>query len=897
MTAKRQRPELLSPAGSPECIRAAIENGADAVYFGLDVGFNARARAVNFPVEQLGETMAELHRRGVKGYVTLNTLIFSDELPEVEALVRQIAAMGVDAVLVQDLGVARLIRAICPDLPMHASTQMTLTSSECIEVARQLGISRVVLPRELSIDEMREIHAGTSIELEAFVHGALCVAYSGQCLTSESLGGRSANRGQCAQACRLPYDLICDGEDVDLGEVKYLLSPQDLSAIEYSPDLIDAGIRSFKIEGRLKTPEYVANITRHYRQAIDTAMSGKPVVLTGSDKREMELSFSRGFSPGWLEGCEHKRLVPGLSSAKRGVYLGEITGLGRGVVKVNLASPIAKGDGIVFEGDRSTQNEQGGRVYHVRRRGQPIAGQVSIGEVELEFGRDSIDFTQLTVGQGVWKTDDPQLNIRLRKTFTTADAIRRQKVDFYVRAAVGEPLSIEASVGRSVRSEEDSPRRHEGTEKVAGLSESSEATQTTRKSSEIPNSLTKNQEPGTKNSSDSQPSTLNSQRATATSDSPLEAARKHPLTVDVLREQLSRLGNSPYELGDLQAEIVGGPMVPLSVLSGLRQTLIDELQRISQLPPERRISSEPVLPALRQMLPSRESATTQPVQLSIMCRSLAQLETALAAGEKELLADFGDIREYRDAVQLARRGQARLLIATPRIQKPGEIGIFRSMAKHEPDGFLVRNLAGMAFCSEAGIPFVADYTLNVTNELTAQFLIEQGASWLTSSYDLNRDQLLQLVESVPPQWLEVVIHQHMPMFHMEHCVFCAVLSPGTNKTNCGRPCDRHEVELRDRVGMEHPLKADVGCRNTLFNATPQSAAEIVSDLTRRGVRQFRVEFLNEGTGEMRMVISTYRDLLAGRITGQEVWTRLKAMNRVGVTRGTLEERRNPLAIL
>ena len=869
MTAKRHRPELLAPAGSPECIRAAVENGADAVYFGLDVGFNARARAVNFPVDQLGATMAELHRRGVKGYVTLNTLIFSDELPEVEALVRQIAATGVDAVLVQDLGVARLIRAICPDLPMHASTQMTLTSSECIEVARQLGISRVVLPRELSIDEMREIHAGTSIELEAFVHGALCVAYSGQCLTSESLGGRSANRGQCAQACRLPYDLICDGEDVDLGEVKYLLSPQDLSAIEYSPDLIDAGIRSFKIEGRLKTPEYVANITRHYRQAIDTAMSGKPVVLTGSDKREMELSFSRGFSPGWLEGCEHKRLVPGLSSAKRGVYLGEIVSLGRGVVKVNLASPIAKGDGIVFEGDRTTQNEQGGRVYHVRRRGQPIAGQVSVGEVELEFGRDSIDFSQLTVGQGIWKTDDPQLNIRLRKTFTTADAIRRQKVDFYVRAVVGEPLKI---VGRLEVSGERLEKEAEGQSLKVQV----------QKSLSVDQQLTINHQPSS---------------ATATSDAPLEQARKHPLTVDALREQLSRLGNSPYELGDLQAEIVGDPMVPLSVLSKVRQTLIDDLQRVSQLPPERRISSEPVLPALRKMLPSRESDATQPVQLSVMCRSLAQLETALAAGEKELLADLADIREYRDAVHHARQGHARLLIATPRIQKPGEIGIFRSMAKHEPDGFLVRNLAGMAFCSEAGIPFVADYTLNVTNELTAQFLIEQGASWLTSSYDLNRDQLLNLVNAVPPQWLEVVIHQHMPMFHMEHCVFCAVLSPGTNKTNCGRPCDRHEVELRDRVGMEHPLKADVGCRNTLFNATPQSAAEVVPDLIRRGVRQFRVEFLNEGTGEMRMVISTYRDLLAGRITGQEVWTRLKAMNRVGVTRGTLEERRNPLAIL
>lgn len=832
----RSRPELLAPAGSLECIRAAVENGADAVYFGLDVGFNARARAANFPVEQLPETMAELHRRGVKGYVTLNTLIFSDELPEVESLVRKIAEAGVDAVLVQDLGVARLIRAICPDLPMHASTQMTLTSAECIEVARQLGITRVVLPRELSIEEMQQIHAATSIELEAFVHGALCVAYSGQCLTSESLGGRSANRGQCAQACRLPYDVICDGEDVELGEQKYLLSPQDLSAIEYSPDLIDAGIKSFKIEGRLKTPEYVANITRHYRGAIDTAMAGQPVAITPADKREMELSFSRGFSPGWLEGNDHKRLVPGLSSAKRGVFLGQVVDTGRGAVRIQLASPVAKGDGLVFEGDRVAQTEQGGRVYGIRRRGLRVEGTVTSGLVDLEFARDAIDFDQLWVGQGVWKTDDPQLNSRLRKTFTGADPLRRVPVEFEVRAVVGEPLNIAARTD-------------------AGVSVS------------------------------------------VTSDQPLEAARKHPLTEEILREQLSRLGASPYELGQLRAEISGGPMVPLSVLSKLRQGLIEELLVRSGDPPVRRISSEPVLTALRQTLPPREAQAQEPVRLALLCRSIKQIDTALTAGERNLLADFQEIKEYSYAIDMARQAKARLLIATPRIQKPGEMGIFRVMAKAQPDGFLVRNLAGMAFCAEEQIPFVADYSLNVTNELTAQFLMDQGASWLTASYDLNRDQLLQLVESVPPQWLEVVIHQHMPMFHMEHCVFCAVLSPGTNKTNCGRPCDVHQVELRDRVGMEHPLKADVGCRNTLYNATPQSSAEVVADLIRRGIRQFRIEFLNDSPSEMRQVIRCYRDLLAGKTSGSEVWVTLEAMNRVGVTRGTLEERRNPLAIL
>jgi putative protease len=192
---------------------------------------------------------------------------------------------------------------------------------------------------------------------------------------------------------------------------------------------------------------------------------------------------------------------------------------------------------------------------------------------------------------------------------------------------------------------------------------------------------------------------------------------------------------------------------------------------------------------------------------------------------------------------------------------------------------------------------VCDYSLNAANQWTVDYLRSQGAGRVTVSYDLNRDQLLDLVGAVPPGWLEVVIHQHMPMFHMEHCVFCAVLSPGTNKTNCGRPCDVHAVKLRDRVGMEHVLHADVGCRNTLFNAVPQSAAEVVPTLLSKRIRSFRVELLAENADEAHSVIGLYRDLIAGRTTGKQVWQRLKASNRVGVTRGTLEERRNPLAIL
>jgi U32 family peptidase len=270
-------PELLAPAGSWDCAKAAVENGADAIYFGLE-RFNARMRAQNFTEAELPRLMEFLHRRGVKGYVTLNTLVFPNELAEAEQYLRTIITAGADAVIVQDVGICRLIRHLSPDFPIHASTQMTVTSAAGVEFARSLGCQLVVLARECSLKEINKIQTQLadrqiSLPLEVFVHGALCVAYSGQCLTSESLGGRSANRGECAQACRMPYELMADGKPVDLGDRRYLLSPQDLAGVDVLPDLIQTGVHCLKIEGRLKSPEYVANVTRVYRQAIDRAIA------------------------------------------------------------------------------------------------------------------------------------------------------------------------------------------------------------------------------------------------------------------------------------------------------------------------------------------------------------------------------------------------------------------------------------------------------------------------------------------------------------------------------------------------------------------------------------------------------------------------------------------------
>lgn len=834
-----RRAELLSPAGDWDCVRAAIENGADAIYFGLDCGFNARARAANFPAEDLPRLLETMHRQGVKGYVTLNTLVFSGELEDVARLIVQVARAGADAVLVQDLGVVRLIREICPSLPIHASTQMTLTSAECINAVAALGIERVVLARELSIREIRKIHERTKISLEAFVHGALCVAYSGQCLTSESLGGRSANRGQCAQACRLPYDLTCDGREVALGHVKYLLSPQDLAAHALVPELLEAGIDCFKIEGRLKTPEYVANITRHYRAVLDAALAGERKVLDRDEVEAMELSFSRGFAPGWLHGCDHKMLVPGLNSAKRGVVLGQVEAVRGSRVVVRLEASVATGDGVVFAGDRAAGEEQGGRVYQVFARGESVERAMPPQQVELAFQWHRLDLAAIHPGQAIWKTDDPRLTRRLRATFSSPDPVRRVPLDVRVAAAIGQPLRVEANSATGIR-------------------------------------------------------------VALQSDAPLEPARKHPLTEQLLREQFSRLGGSCFELRSLDAEIQGQPMAPLSVLGRLRHELRERLEveagRARALP----IVDERPLERLRAGERSGPDvsvdSSADPV-LRVLCRSLPQLESVLAEGIREVYVDFQDIREYRKAVARARAAEAAIFLATPRIQKPDEVGIFRVLLRHGADGILVRNLAGLAFHAAHAARVVADYALNAANPLTVAHLRQAGAERVTPSYDLNRQQLLELVSATCAVSLEVVIHQHMPMFHMEHCVFCAVLSPGTNKTNCGRPCDRHEVKLRDRIGMEHPLRADVGCRNTLFNAVPQSSAEVVPELLARGVRAFRVELLENGDVEIRRTVSLYRELLAGAVSGSDVWRELRAANRVGVTRGTLEPRRDPLAIV
>src|SRR6185295_8289811 len=317
-----RKPEVMSPAGYWPQLRAAIEAGADAVYFGLK-HFTARAK-VGFSLAELPEVMATLHRRGVRGYITFNTLVFNHELDEAARALAEIAEAGADALIIQDVGVVRMAREIVPDLEIHASTQMSVTSADGVRLAQSLGVSRVTLARELSLQEVRAIRETTDCELEIFVHGALCVAYSGQCFSSEAWGGRSANRGQCAQACRLPYEMIVDGEMKPLGDARYLLSPGDLYALHQVPEIVDIGVSALKIEGRYKDSDYVALTTRAYRLAVDDAWAGRAPRIDRAAELQLEQVYSRGLGPHFLTGTNHQAVVQGRAPRHRGVLMGRV---------------------------------------------------------------------------------------------------------------------------------------------------------------------------------------------------------------------------------------------------------------------------------------------------------------------------------------------------------------------------------------------------------------------------------------------------------------------------------------------------------------------------------------------------------------------------------------------
>ncbi len=829
---QRQDVELLAPAGDWDCMRAAVANGADAVFFGVEK-FNARARANNFRMDELPEIMAFLHSYGVKGFLTFNILVFENELEDARELIDACVDAGVDAVIVQDLGLVKMIREISPDFPIHGSTQMTITSPEAVEFTKPFNMERVVLGRENNLKQIQKIGEQARLPMEVFVHGALCVSYSGQCLTSEMWGGRSANRGECAQACRLPYDLIVDGEQKIMGDVTYLLSPKDLAAIDIMPQLIEAGVTSFKIEGRLKSPTYVANVVSKYRKAIDRYFDGDATPISNEDIRELQQSFSRGFTHGFLEGTNNKQLVDGTFPKSRGVYLGRVEKILRDGVVCRLEAPLKRGDGIVFDAGDPTQKEEGGRVYDLRRQGVKLEGEADeTWIVDIVAGRNDVNLKRVHVGDKIWKTNDPALDKRMRQTYETDKPYRVFPVHVKAIGHAGQPLvTYWTDVQKGV---------------------------TIRVDSEME----------------------------------LEIAAKRPMNAELLQEQFGRLGGTIFQLDELDAQLHGDIIIPMRELNAIRRQAVEQLEGERPKPP---VYIKRDISVMNDISSTAPSVKGSEAMLTVLCRNLDQVHAALEANVDMIYADFEFIKQFPAAVEAVRAAGKKIALATPRIHMPGENGYHANILRLQPDAVLVRNTGALYYYlarrqshpNETHPELIGDFSLNVANHKTVDLFLEAGLDMVTPSYDLNIQQMVDLLGSSRTDKLEVVIHQHMPMFHTEHCVYCTFLSEGTDYTNCGRPCEDSRVSLQDRIGMSHPVRVDEGCRNTVYNAIEQSGAEYLNNFLELGVPSYRIEFLEETSEQVREVIELYSQALHGEISGTQVWKTLKATNQLGVTRGQL----------
>ena len=801
--------ELLLPVGNMSMCMAAVHHGADAIYVGVPF-FNARGRTTDLSLEELKEMIDFCHLYGVRVNLAFNVVIFQNEFLKVVELLEKILPLGPDAFIVQDLGLAKLIRQMAPKQRLHASTQMTITNADAINFVHDLGIDRFVLGRENSLPEIKLIREQTQKELEVFVHGALCVAYSGQCFTSESLGGRSANRGQCAQSCRLEYELYVDEIKKEMGEKKYLVSPKDLMGISEVIALRDIGVNSFKVEGRLKTPEYVAGAAKNYREVLD----GAPIDL---DRRVAELSstYSRGFFSGWLNGVDHQRLVDGTYSAHRGLEIGVIREVKKQTFIIDSKVELRAGMGLLFVGTA----EIGSKIFETKKDGP-------FYEVEL-LGKN----LKLEKNNKVYLNSDEGLDKYYQKGWLSRESQKRIPLKFLVQGQFNEPLFIKVvdPEGREVY---------------------------------------------------------------AQTISLLALATSCPLSNDFIKEELSSLGTTVYEMATFECFLQEGLFMNHREIKDLRRELVDKMNKM-------RILRETHLVPVKFPVTAHE--INQTAKLNILLRTKIQVDgliKSMSEGDFDaykhligsVILDFEFGKDYLASVEMIKGAGLPAVIATTRILKPMEYHNLKMIARCRPDKILVRNLGAIEFLKrETEIPLMGDFSLNVTNSFTAKYLVDKGLESVNVSYDLNQEQLKDLITYADSSKLEVTLHQYMPEFHMEHCVFAAFLSTGHSFRDCGKPCEKHEVKLKDPYGHWHHLKADHECRNTFFKAVPQSASFLVKELTQMGVGSFRLEALNETPLELNSKIKAYLQLLKGEITHQEVVSKLKVLEVYGVAQGQLNK--------
>lgn len=799
MVVARNVPELLAPAGSLDAVRAALANGANAVYLGAEK-FNARDEGAQLGLDEVEIACRLAHERGARIYLTLNTLVKPGELADALALLGEAIDRGVDAAIVQDLGLVRLIQRAYPGFEIHGSTQMSVHDVAGAKIMRDIGIDRVVLARENTLDDIRAIHAAVpDLGLETFVHGALCISYSGQCYMSGMISERSANRGSCAQSCRKDYVLqnATTGETLDTG---YLISAKDLAAHDHLPAIADAGIGCLKVEGRKKRPEYVATVTRVYRDLLDRLRDGVELPpLSEAEIEPMVQIYSRGFTGGMYGGRAGRAYITRNQPDNRGVVLGSVIGQERGELLLDLRQPLAVGDGVAFE---PPVGESGTTIGFQIERVRTISE--SSGSVRQAVGSAG---RRVPAGWAVVRTSHAALLERARTSYASLPSqARSRKFRLDVRAfgTAGSPLRLRCTTADG--------------------------------------------------------------EVTVASELTLAPATRHALDARTLREQLGRLGETPFALGELDtAGLSDGLFLPVSELNRLRQLATAGLmtRRDWALAARHAERSTKIAEAIATVPAASVARSAAPEAVIAEVFSVPDAIAAAEAGATEIVFDpflrhpLPPLARVRALAESVRSHGASLRLRTPTIVRPEERRqLDKWLALELP--MLTGHLGLVGELGAAGRDVVADYAVNCFNQHTAAELWRLGANGITLSVELTVDEMTAVAEPWQGHGFETVIYGRPEGMTIEHCTLSAAFDRVA--TSCRDLCvSKHpRVTITDPAGYTFPVATDSACRNRLLHSRPIDASEYLPRLWNAGLRRWRLLF-NVHDEPIAKIVAGYRE--------------------------------------
>ncbi|HEV8409699.1 MAG TPA: DUF3656 domain-containing protein, partial [Gemmatimonadaceae bacterium] len=767
--------------------------------------FNARDEGAQLTLVELEQACAIAHSGGVRVYLTLNILVKPHEMIDALTHLGHCIDCGIDAAIVQDIGLIRLIQVVFPEFEIHGSTQMTVHDASGAAVMKELGVDRVVLARENTLDDIRAIHAAVpELGLESFIHGALCIAYSGQCFMSGMISERSANRGSCAQSCRKDYVLTdaASGEELDRG---YLISAKDLGAYDHLQEIADAGIGCLKIEGRKKKPEYVATVTKGYREFLDRVEKG----TFDSDKpRPGEIEplvqiFSRGFTGGMYGGRAGRDYITRTQPDNHGFDLGAVVANDGGEIIVDVTTPVEPGDGLGFEPPAG--------ATHAQSTGFAVTGVRTISMRDGITRQAIASRSRVNVGWRVLRTAHAALLERARSSFASLKGLPAQrKVSVDVRLFGGAGATLKAIF----RAAED--------------------------------------------------------EVSVASEIPLAPAAKRALDEAQLREQLGRLGDTPFALGAIDTQgLASGLFIPISELNHLRQRAVDELMLHRDWVESARQSerTEKISTASRVVSTAHPTAHKSADRFTLTAEVFGEADAraAASAGATEIAFDPflrhpspPRSRITKLAAELKEQGIT-LRLRTPTIVRPEDRPqLEKWLALDLP--LLSGHIGLIAELSRSGRDIVADYAVNAFNPHTAAELFRTGARRITASVELTADEIGSLVAPWDGDAFDVLIYGRPEGMTLEHCVLSAAFDRVV--TTCRDLCvqKRTNVELTDPAGYKFPVATDSACRNRLLHSRVIEGSEFIPRLWRSGIRGYRAVF-NTANAPVAEVVAGYRALL------------------------------------